>query len=79
MGDAGRILIIPRGNYDANIEYEMLDLVFNGGTSWLAKKNSKGIAPTDENSENWMKVFDADALIDSKIEAKVKEYLEQNS
>ena len=59
MASAGRILIMPKGNYDANTEYEMLDLVFNGGASWVAKKNVMGIEPTDENTEHWMKMCES--------------------
>ena len=56
MASAGRILILPRGNYNAEIEYEMLDLVYYGGTSWIAKKPSIGITPVD--GEHWQKLFD---------------------
>ena len=53
MANAGRILIIPRGQYNANEVYEMLDLVNYNGTSWLAKKHSCGIFPSTESSEYW--------------------------
>ena len=78
MASAGRILIIPKGEYDASITYEMLDLVKHNGTSWLAKKTVAGIEPTIENSEYWQDVFDFAALndsLDAKIEAKIKEYM----
>ena len=51
MANAGRILIMPKGNYDANVTYEMLDLVNHNGVSWLAKKTVTGIAPSD--GEYW--------------------------
>lgn len=57
MADAGRILIIPRGDYDGNLTYEKLDLVKHKGTSWLAKKNVSGIEPNEENSEYWQNMF----------------------
>lgn len=60
MASAGRILIMPKGNWDANTEYEMLDLVFHNGTSWLAKKNVVGIEPSEDNEEHWMKMCEAD-------------------
>lgn len=47
---------MPKGTWNSETEYEMLDFVYYGGTSWLAKKNSKGIVPTNE--EHWQKVFD---------------------
>lgn len=51
MATAGRILIIPKGEYDASAKYEMLDLVNYSGIPYLAKKTSVGIAPTNE--EYW--------------------------
>lgn len=53
MANAGRILIIPKGDWKENEVYEMLDLVNHGGVSWLAKKASAGIAPGTETSEYW--------------------------
>lgn len=79
MASAGRILIMPKGDWNAETEYEMLDLVNHNGTSWLAKKESVGIEPTIENSEYWQNVFDAEAFVDARIEAKIKEYMEQTA
>lgn len=59
MASAGRILIMPKGNYDSGVTYEMLDLVFNGGASWVAKKTVVGIEPNEENTEHWMKMCDS--------------------
>lgn len=56
MDRVGRILILPKGTWNNETEYEMLDFVYYKGTSWLAKKNSKGVAPAD--GEYWQKVFD---------------------
>ena len=53
MASAGRILIMPKGNWSAETEYEMLDLVYHNGTSWLAKTISKGIEPSEANGEYW--------------------------
>lgn len=54
MASAGRILILPKGNYNAETQYEMLDLVFHNGTSWLAKKDVSGIEPSNEGEgENY--------------------------
>lgn len=56
MDSAGRILILPKGNYDANTEYEMLDLVYYNKGSWIARKKSKGIEPNDVNIEYWQRM-----------------------
>jgi hypothetical protein len=61
MTSAGRILIMPKGNYDASVTYEMLDLVSHNGKSWLAKKASVGIEPSAANGEYWMDMFDITA------------------
>lgn len=76
---AGRILIIPKGDWNSETTYEMLDLVRHNGTSWLAKKESTNVEPTETNSEYWQNMFDADAFIDAKIEAAVKAYMENNT
>jgi len=68
MASAGRILIMPKGNYDSSATYEMLDLVYYNGTSWLAKKTVKGIEPSEANNEYWQIVFDASPLLE-EIEA----------
>jgi len=87
MASAGRILIMPTGEWNEETTYEMLDLVFHGGASWLAKKEVIGIEPSDANSEHWFKMCEAVDLgeyvkkseIDSIVEAKIKEYMENNT
>lgn len=68
MASAGRILIIPKGEWNEEKEYEMLDLVFHNGTSWLAKKYVKGIEPSADNAEYWFMMVDTSNII-SRIEA----------
>ena len=58
MASAGRILIMPKGNYDSSVTYEMLDMVSYNGTSWLAKKTVSGIEPSAANSEYWHNMVD---------------------
>ena len=53
MASAGRILIMPKGNYDSSATYEMLDMVYHNGKTWLAKKTTTGIEPNEANSEHW--------------------------
>lgn len=47
MANAGRILILAKGTYDASQTYEMLDLVNYNGIPWLAKKTVTGIEPSE--------------------------------
>ena len=58
MASAGRILIIPKGDWNAEIEYEMLDLVRNSGKVWISKKKSIGIEPSADSNEYWMELID---------------------
>ena len=51
MGDAGRILIIPKGEYSSQTSYEMLDMVYYLGSSVITKKPTLGHLPTD--TEYW--------------------------
>ena len=56
MATAGRILIVPRGDFSASTTYEMLDLVNYNSATWLAKKTSVGIAPSEASSEYWFRM-----------------------
>ena len=57
MAVAGRILIMPRGAWDEDTAYEMLDLVSHNGTSWLARKACAGVEPSEANEEYWHDLF----------------------
>lgn len=59
---AGRILIRPRGSYDPNTTYEMLDLVNYNGIAYLAKKTVSGIEPTDAHNEYWHNLLEIDKI-----------------
>ena len=58
MASAGRILIMPKGAYDASVTYEMLDLVGHNGKVWLAKQTVNGIEPSVDNAAYWMDMLD---------------------
>lgn len=68
MAVAGRVLIVPRGEYDEATTYNLLDLVTYGSKPWLCKKNNTvGIEPSAENSTYWqllidVSIADADTL-----------------
>lgn len=72
MATAGRILIMPKGAYDASVTYQILDLVSYNGTSWLAKKTNVGITPSEENSEYWHNMFDLEIANNLTTEAAGK-------
>lgn len=51
MISAGRVLLIPRGDYDPTATYEMLDIVSYNGSSYIAKGTTTGNLPT--NTTYW--------------------------
>lgn len=54
---AGRVLMIPKGEYDATATYTMLDVVSYQGKSYVAKQTTTGNAPT--NTTYWQLMVDA--------------------
>lgn len=66
MASAGRILIIPKGEWKSDVTYGMLDLVYHNGIAWLAKESVVGIEPSD-TAEEWHKVVDVDEIVDKKL------------
>ena len=55
MESAGRILLMPKGDYSASETYAMLDMVNHSGASWVCKKACTGQAPSDSNTEFWQR------------------------
>ena len=52
MKNAGRIMPLPRGEYNSAVTYNLLDFVTHDGSSYICKKESAGNTPS-ENSEYW--------------------------
>lgn len=59
MTNAGRVLLIPRGDYNAATTYTMLDVVYYQGRSYVCKQTSTGNLPT--NTTYWQAMTEADA------------------
>lgn len=55
MTDLGKIGYVLKGDYDATASYEYLDVVYYNGSTYAAKKNVTGVAPTTGRSDdlNW--------------------------
>lgn len=51
--NAGKIAIVPKGDYNRAVAYEKLNLVTYKGESWIAKKPCVGIEPNRTNSAYW--------------------------
>ena len=67
MAVAGKILIMPKGEWDSSASYKILDLVTHNNVAWLAKKTVTGIEPGEETEEYWFKFVDAVEMQDKKV------------
>lgn len=47
MANAGKILLMPKGEYDSETTYSTLDWVRYGGKAWVCKQNSTGNTPAE--------------------------------
>jgi len=66
MVNAGRILIMPKGEWDTLVSYNMLDLVTYSGVAYLAKQASTGVNPkTDPNKDAYWQVFGTSVVPDN--------------
>lgn len=74
--NAGRLLILPKGEYDSNLTYTVLDVVTCDGLPWMCKKTAKGIRPSDEHTEYWQKLFDITEASKNLIDEKINEYFD---
>lgn len=50
---AGRVLLIPKGDWNAETTYTGLDCVRHNGATWVCKNTCTDIEPTEANSDNW--------------------------
>ena len=60
---AGRVLLISKGDWNANTTYTGLDWVRHNGAAWVCKNTCTNIEPTLENADNWqMMARDGDGV-----------------
>lgn len=52
MANAGRVAIVPKGEYSATVAYKRLDLVRYNNDLYIAKKANTGVLPTE--TATWM-------------------------
>ena len=50
---AGRVLLIPKGDWNANTTYTGLDWVRHNGAAWVCKNTCTNIEPTSANANYW--------------------------
>ena len=66
---AGRIMILPKGNWDDKTSYQMLDLVNSNMQSYIAKKTSIGVEPgADTDEEYWQPMYFKDMATSQDVQ-----------
>lgn len=65
MANAGRVAIVPKGDYSSSTAYNRLDLVRYNEKAYVAKKGNTGVAPT--NTEYWMLITSDGITIDTAL------------
>lgn len=58
FSDAGRIGFVIKGNYDARVTYEFLDVVYSNNATYIARKVTTGDPVTDTTA--WFCALNAD-------------------
>lgn len=71
---AGKVMPRPRGPYDPNALYDIIDFVNHKNKLWMAKKpNLHGIEPSESDTENWMLCIDSKGEDLQDLEASIDE------
>lgn len=60
---AGRVLLMPKGDYDASTEYHVLDWVLYNGRPYVAKQTTTGNVPI--NTTYWQLMLDFPTEVDA--------------
>lgn len=63
MATAGRVAMIPKGDYNASTAYQMLDVVRYNNKTYIAKKATTGNLPTD--TTYWM--LSTENIVDTEL------------
>lgn len=71
---AGKVMPRPRGLYDENALYDILDVVNYKNKLWIAKKpNLQGVEPSELDTDNWMLAIDSKGEDIQALEASIDE------
>lgn len=65
MASAGRVLLMPKGTWTANTEYNPLDFVYYGGNSYVCKATVSGAVDPTNDTTHWQQMasgFDSDLI-----------------
>lgn len=68
MTSAGRVLLIPKGKYDNAATYNMLDMVTENFSTYVAKKTATGIAPSSDTTEEYWMQMTGDTVVEQDVQ-----------
>lgn len=71
MVNAGRILIIPKGDWSSLVSYDMLDLVSQNGIAYIARQASVGVNPSTDSQHTYWQPFGSAAEIATTSKAGI--------
>lgn len=71
MVNAGRILIIPKGDWSSLVSYDMLDLVSQNGIAYIARQASVGVNPSTDLQYTYWQPFGSAAEIATTSKAGI--------
>ena len=54
---AGRVLLMPKGDYDSSVTYNMLDMIKYNGITYVCKKTTTGNAPNPSGDNEWWQIM----------------------
>lgn len=74
MTNMGRIVMLPKGEWDSTIKYEFLDVITYQGSTWLAKTSNQGVSPTE--GDTWQLMVAAPDLTDIENAEQAREEAE---
>ena len=67
MAIAGRVALVPKGQYDMTTTYKRLDVVKHEQSAYVARKGSVGAIPYPEDEEFWMLLVSGQDGVADKI------------
>ena len=54
---AGRVMPLPKGEWNELTTYHILDMVSHNNSSWIAKRTNANVEPSPTNNDDWQFMF----------------------
>jgi hypothetical protein len=71
MTNMGRIVMLPKGEWDSTTKYEFLDVITYQGSTWLAKTSNQNVPPAE--GDTWQLMVAAPDLTDIENAEQARE------